>query len=64
MKGLKIQKPKKEDFDDIFKLLKQLWPKTRFDKTLVKRIFIKTIVSGEKEYLVAKYEGRVVVSLQ
>ena len=59
MKGLKIQKPKKEDFDEIFELLKQLWPKTRFNKTLVKRIFTKTLVSGEKEYLVAKYEGEV-----
>jgi PhnO protein len=53
----KIVKPKSEDFSEIFPLLEQLWSYKKFNKKMLKRIFISGLNRTQQQYLIAK-QGR------
>lgn len=53
-----IRKAKKEDFEDIFKLLKELWPNEGFNKENTKSIFLE--VFKDREMLVAEEDKRLI----
>jgi GNAT superfamily N-acetyltransferase len=55
-----IATPGKEDFDEVFLLLKQLWPIKRFKKEKLKTIFIQGLHDPRYAFLVAKHDGKVV----
>ena len=60
MMKITITKPKKEDFDEIFPLLKQLWLKKRLNKKVLRSIFLKQLNNPNRVFLIAKHEGVVV----
>jgi GNAT superfamily N-acetyltransferase len=56
---ISIQKIKKSDFEEIYPLIKQLWPRERFPKSETKQAFLKQLAEG-KHFLVAKYESKII----
>ncbi len=57
---IKIQKPKKGDFGEIYLLIKQLWPHRNFDKKKLNKIYLKGLFNERKEFLIAKYNEKIV----
>ncbi|MBY8983412.1 MAG: hypothetical protein KGD57_10705 [Candidatus Lokiarchaeota archaeon] len=51
MLELEIRHAIKEDFPDVFILLKQLLPEKKFDEDKLKKVFRKGINSKDDEYL-------------
>jgi len=60
MSGLIIRKAKKEEFDEIYKLLKQLWPDKRLTKNKIEEIFLKRLKDKKAELFVLKKENNVI----
>jgi glucosamine-phosphate N-acetyltransferase len=52
-----IEYCKEQDFNDIFKLLKQLWPKLDLDKDKIHSLYSKAINSTNQIYICYKYKG-------
>lgn len=55
-----IKKPKASDFNDIFNLLKQLWPGRKIDKKKLRKIFLDILNSKNEYNLIGLYNGRIV----
>jgi ribosomal protein S18 acetylase RimI-like enzyme len=50
---INITLPKEEDFNQLFELLKQLWPNLSLDKSAMKEIYLKGLTSNDQHYLIA-----------
>ena len=55
-----MEKQKKEEFDEIYKLLKQLWPDKRLTKNKIEEIFLKRLKDKKAELFVLKKENDVI----
>ena len=51
---------KKEDFEAVYSLLKQLWPKKNLLKDVVQNLFLKSINAPDKVHICYKYKGKIV----
>jgi GNAT superfamily N-acetyltransferase len=49
-----------EDFDSIFLLLKQLWPRKKLHKDSLMKVFSQAIDSPNDEYFCAEINGRII----
>ncbi len=58
--GIIIRPTKQEDFDEILPLLKQLWPANPINLKAARDIFTKGLASGERAYLCACHDGRII----
>ena len=51
---------KKEDFEPVYSLLKQLWPKKNLLKDVAQGLFLKSINTTNKVQICYKYKGKIV----
>ena len=58
--SITIRPTKPEDFDDIIPLLRQLWPANPLDLKAARDIFTRGLASGERAYLCACQDGRII----
>ena len=56
MMRFSVKRPKKEDFEGMYKLLKELWPEKKMNKQETKKYFFENTA----KFLVAKYKNQVV----
>jgi GNAT superfamily N-acetyltransferase len=56
---MKIQKARKSDFSDMYGLMKELWPREKFNRKVTKDVFLKQWQSN-KEFIVAKSGNRII----
>jgi GNAT superfamily N-acetyltransferase len=55
-----IRPTKREDFDEILPLLKQLWPANPIDLKAARDIFTRGLASDQRAYLCACQDGRII----
>ncbi len=55
-----ITGPKLEDFEGIYMLLKQLWPREKLIKRKLKLVFSKGLRNPQQAFLIAKYKGKII----
>lgn len=55
-----MQNATKEDFEEVFQLLKQLWPDKKLNKEDLQRMFHESLKDPKQEYIVARYEKKIV----
>lgn len=56
LKMVSIRKAKKEDFEGIFGLIRELWPSEKFNESKLRKVYINQLDNG-KIFLIAKKKG-------
>lgn len=54
MDKIKIRSPKKSEFSQILKLLKQLWPNKEINQEKLRNSFLRGLILNDQYYLIAK----------
>lgn len=60
MASLIFARAKKDDFESIFVLLGELWPRENLNKVAIKKIFLNNIDEKKKGFFVVKVKGKLI----
>jgi len=60
MQEIQIDSAHREDFEQVFNLLSQLWPGRHLDQEKMFQVYLKALDSDEQEYIIARFAERVV----